>query len=459
MSEVRPLIRLAIPVVLTQLGIMTMALVDLFMIGRLGSQSLAGAALGDLWVWGTFCIAMGVIMGLDPIVSQAHGAGDGDRAGRAVQRGIVVAIGLGIVIWILFGFTEVVMARLSGDPELAAIAQEYCSLQGWSIAPLLIFAAFRQYLQGRGIMRPALWTILAANLFNVVANEILIFGIPALPSWGIAGFGALALNDMTAFGVAGAGLATALTRCSMMLTIIAWIVIFSLHRGAWVPWRFSTFHWRGFREQFRFGVPIGLQIGAEVWAFQMASLFAVKLGPLVLAAHTVTLKLASTSFMIPLGIGAAAATRVGNLIGEGLPRQALRAAWTAIGLGATVMTICAICFVSLRHVLGHGFSEDPEVLALVATALPVAAAFQVFDGIQVTAAGALRGAGRTLVTGIAFLIGFWMIALPLGRLLGNHIGLPGIWWGLCIGLGLVAIALCIDLRRSGRRLKMQEEAS
>ena len=435
MGEVGILVRLAIPVALAQLGMMSMGLVDLWMVGRLGKDSLGGVALGDLWAFGTTAIGMGIVMGLDPIVSQAHGAGDGERAGRALQRGVVVACLLGGVIWYLFGFAAQVTVLFDQEPHLAEIGGRYCAVQGWSIPAFLVFVALRQYLQGRGMMRPTLWTILIANVFNYATNKVLIFGH-------------LGFEPM---GIEGAGIATGLSRIVMLVILIAWILKFRLHRGAWAPVRLATFHLRGFGEILRYGIPVGFQIGAEVWAFQAASLFAGRLGVEALAAHTITLKIASTSFMIPLGIGAAAATRVGNLVGEGdLPRSRL-AAWTAIRLGAAVMFISGLTFALMREKLGRAFSEDPEVLALIASALPVAAAFQIFDGIQVSAAGALRGAGRTMVTGIAFIVGFYVIALPASYMLSRHYGLAGIWWGLCLGLMLVAGVLCTDLWLSQKR--------
>jgi MATE family multidrug resistance protein len=435
MSEVRTLTRLAVPVAVTQLGTMSLGLVDLWMVSRLGREAFAGVALGDIWIFGTFCLGMGVLFGLDPIVAQAHGARDGERAGRAVQRGLVLSVLLGAAIGAAWLFAEGAMWLLGQEPELAAIAGQYCRAQWWSVTPLLAFTALRQFLQGRGLMRPALWTLLLANLFNAGANWVLIFGHLGFP----------------ALGVEGAAIATGLTRVVLLATLVLWIVGFGLHRGAWTPWRLAILHPRGFRELLGYGLPTAFQIGAEVWAFQAATIFAGRLGEASLAAHTITLKIASTSFMVPLGIGAAAATRVGNLIGAGRIEHARRSAWTAVALGGGVMAASGAAFIVLRHQLGRIFTEDPEVLALVAIALPVAAAFQVFDGIQVAAAGALRGAGRTLVAAIAFLLGFYLLALPAGWWLSGRIGLAGIWWGLCIGLAAVAAILCRDLLRAGSR--------
>ncbi|MHC4935030.1 MAG: MATE family efflux transporter [Planctomycetota bacterium] len=431
-GEIRALTQLAVPVALTQLGMMSMGLVDLWMVGRLGKEALGGVALGDLWVWGTTCLGMGILQGLDPIVSQAHGAGDGPRAGRALQRGCVLALVLGTVNWGILLLSEPVWLALDQDPVHAGISARYCSVQGWSLPFFLLFTALRQYLQGRGLMRPALWTILIANVFNVAANEVLIFG-------------GLGIEPM---GVEGAGIATASSRVVMFAVLLGWTLGFRLHEGAWSPLRRENLHRRGFAEILRFGVPVGFHVGAEVWAFQTASIFAGQLPDGNLQAHTITLKIASTSFMIPLGIGAAATTRVGNLIGEGRLKRAKRAAWTAIGLGVLVMAASGLLFVTMRHELGRIFTDDPELLALTSAVLPIAAAFQVFDGIQVTAAGALRGAGRTMITGLAVILAFYLVGLPTGRWLSGELGLPGLWWGLCLGLAVISLVLCVDLWRA-----------
>jgi MATE family multidrug resistance protein len=201
----------------------------------------------------------------------------------------------------------------------------------------------------------------------------------------------------------------------------------------------------------RLGLPTGLQFGLEVWAFQLTTLLAGRLGLVPLGAHTIVLNLASFSFMFPLGISMAASVRVGNLVGAGDLRGARRSALLALALGAGVMSLFALAFYFLRWRLPGLYSADPKVTAAAASILPIAAGFQMLDGTQVVASGILRGLGRTRPAAVATLVGYYLLALPLGWLLGLRHGqsLAGLWWGLATGLAVVAIALLAWLLRPG----------
>jgi MATE family multidrug resistance protein len=201
----------------------------------------------------------------------------------------------------------------------------------------------------------------------------------------------------------------------------------------------------------RLGLPIGLQFGLEVWAFQLTTLLAGRLGLVPLGAHTIVLNLASFSFMFPLGISMAASVRVGNLVGAGDLRGARRSALLALALGAGVMSLFALAFYFLRWRLPGLYSADPKVTAAAASILPIAAGFQMLDGTQVVASGILRGLGRTRPAAVATLVGYYLLALPLGWLMGLRHGqsLAGLWWGLATGLAVVAIALLAWLLRPG----------
>ncbi|MFQ5653738.1 MAG: MATE family efflux transporter [Planctomycetota bacterium] len=434
-QELSILTRLALPVVLTQIGWMTMGLVDVWMVGRLGKEALASVALGDLWIFGTMIVAMGILFGLDPLVSQAHGARRGERAGLFLQRGVVLALLLSLPLMLLWSWTKPALIGLGQQPDLGAQAQVYAGAQVFSAAPMLVFVALRQYLQGRGIMRAGLWITLFANVVNAVLNWGLIFGHFGFPE----------------LGVRGAGIATGITRAFMMGALILWTRAFRLHHGAWIPWSRAALRPSGLLEVLRSGGPVGIQYGLEVWAFQVASLFAGRIGAGPLAAHTIVLKFASLSFMVPYGISIAAATRVGNLIGAGDPRRARRAAWIAIGMGAGGMLCFALVFVLLRHWLPARFSSEPEVLHLAAAVLPIAAAFQLFDGTQVVGGGILRGMGNTLPAALFNLLGYYALAIPFAWWLtfARGWGLEGVWWGLCAGLGAVSALLLLWIARRG----------
>jgi len=435
--ELRTILRLSAPVIVTQLGTMMLGVVDNVMLGRLSVEALNASSLGRLWVMGTYLLGLGLVFGIDPFVSHAHGAGDGKGAALALQRGLIVALAVSLPLAILWCCTEEFLVLFGQDALLAREAERYALVQIPGLPFLLGFNALRQYLQGRGILRPAMWVALLAIGLNAFLNWILIFGRLGAP----------------ALGVVGAGIATALTEVAMFLLLLALVIFGRLHQGAWIPWSREALSLRGLSRVLGVGAPVALQIGLEMWAFQIVTLWAGHLGTLELAAHTIVLNLASLSFMIPLGISIGTATRVGNLLGAGLREEAQRAAYVAFGLGAAVMALCAITFLVGRHALPALYTRDPGVLAIAAGVLPIAAAFQLFDGLQVVGTGILRGMGRTLPGALINLVGYYALALPTASWLGfkaGH-GLAGLWWGLSLGLATVAAMLLVWVARRGPR--------
>lgn len=439
---VRKLLAIAGPVALTQLGLMGFGIVDTLMLGRVGIAELDAAALGNVWLWGTMTLGLGIVYGLDPIIAQAHGRGDGARAGLALQQGLILALVVSLPLIGALYLTQEAMLAAGQEPVLAAMAEDYIGMQAWSIAPLLCFYALRQYLQGRGIVNPALWLTALANLFNIGANELLIFGVEGPLS-------------IPALGLEGAALATACTRSFMAVGLALWIALAGLHRGAWVPWSARSFEPAGLLELLRLGVPVGLQYTLEVWAFQLSTLLAGELGRLELAAHTIVLNVASVTFMIPLGISFAVSTVIGNLIGEGRREAAQRLAWIGFALGGGAMLCSAVLLVSTRELIPGLYTENLAVVALAAGIMPIAAAFQLFDGLQVVGGGILRGIGNTMPAAVFNAIAYYGVALPLAAYLvwARGGGLPAIWWSMALGLALVAgtLVLWVHLRGPARQ--------
>jgi MATE family multidrug resistance protein len=433
--EIRRLSGLATPVVITQVGMMTMGMVDVIMLGHVGVNELAAASLGRVWLFGTLLMAFGVVIGIDPIIAQAHGRRDAHRLGLGLQQGLVVAAGTGLILSGLWFFTEPMLNLFGQDPELARMARGYVWVQIPTTIPVLFYVTLRHYLQGRGIVKPAMWITLGANGLNVFLNWVLIFGNLGFPE----------------LGLVGAGIATGCTRTFMFLALLGLMLAFRFHDGGWTGWNREALRPARIREVLHFGVPVSLHTGLEVWAFQTATLFAGRLGTEQLAAHVITLTLASFMFMFPLGISFAAVTRVGNLIGENRKQEAQTSAWVALGMGAAVMAIGAVIFVMFRDLLPHMYTKDPTVTLLATSVLPIAAAFQMSDGIQVVAAGVLRGMGRTRPAAVFNFIGYWVFALPLAWWLAfeRGWGLRGIWWGLVLGLGVIAVLLVIWIARRG----------
>lgn len=435
--ELRHVLRLGVPVAMTQLASMMLGIVDFVMLGRIGTEALGGANLGRVWVTGTQMLAMGLLLGIDPVISQAHGARDRGRLGIALQQGFTLALVLSVPLALLWLPTGWVLTGMGQAPELAALGRDYA----WARIPgapfFLVFLVYRSWLQGRGLMRPTLLVVLAGNLVNVFANWVLIYGNLGFP----------------ALGVVGAGLATSMVEAFMWLAMVLLVRGARLGRGAWIGWSRAALERSGLARIVRLGLPVGAQLGLEVWAFQLATLAAGWLGEAPLAAHTIALSLASVTFMVPLGLAIAASTRVGNLIGARREGDAQVAAWASLALGATVMLGAALVFLLGRELLPLIFVDrrQLEVIALCATVLPIAAAFQVFDGTQVVAGGVLRGMGRTRPAALFHLVGFYLLALPMAWFLGFRLGwgLAGIWWGLALGLGAVALALVIWIWRRG----------
>ncbi len=434
-AEVRKMLALGLPVAGTQVSTMLLLVVDAIMVGHVSVEAMAAASLANVWIWATFMFAQGVLMGLDPIVSQAHGARDGERAGRALHAGLLVALVLSAALGCLWLATERVLLATGQDPALARMAHAYTLVQIPSIPFFLVYTALRQYLQGREYMRPALFVIAGANVLNVLFAWALIFGHLGFPP----------------LGIVGAGIAACLTRVASGVGLVALVAGFGLHHGAWVPVGRGSLRLRELRELAAYGLPVAVQVSLEAWAFSGASLLVGHLGAEALAAHTIAINLASLSFMMPLGIAQGAATRVGNLVGAREPAAAQRAAWVSLALGAGVMGLAAVTFVVLRGWLPRLYTPDAAVVAACAAIMPIAAAFQVFDGTQVVGCGILRGMGRVRPATAFNLIGYWCLGLPLGgwlALRGGY-GLAGLWWGLALGLAVVACSLVVFVARRG----------
>ena len=434
-EEMRRLTAIAVPVALSQLAIMSMGFVDLVMVGRVSVEAFAAVSLANPWQYATLLFANGFLMALDPIVSQAHGARDGDRAGRALQQGLVLALLMSPWVILAWTQTEEVLLALGQEARLAHEAERFLLVQIPSVPFFLTYAALRQYLQGREIVRPVLWVVLIGNVVNALANWVLVFGKLGVP----------------ALGLVGSGLATSLTRIAMFGAGVGLVVAFRLHEGAWVPWSRAAFAPAGLRALLAIGFPISLQMSLEMWAFAASNLIAGRLGAEAVAAHGMVMNLASITFMVPLGIAQGTAVRVGNLIGAGELAQSQRAAWLGIAMGAGFMTLSAVGFVVGRDVLPRLYTPEAAMIAAAAAILPIAGAFQVFDGTQSVASGVLRAMGRPGPAAVFNLVGYWVLALPLGAwlALGRGAGLVGLWWGLCAGLVVVAIGLVLWIWRGG----------
>jgi len=428
-TEVRDTLRLAIPVVLTQLGGIAMGITDTIMVGRLGPDPLSAVALGNSVSFTALVGGMGALLALDPMVSQAFGAGRQAQCGRALDHGVVLSLFLGIPTMLFLSQAEPILRLLRQSADLSLSAAAYIHGILFGVLPFLFFAVIRQFLQGISRPRPAMTIVLLANLLNVFANWVFIYGHLGMP----------------AMGSTGAAWATTLVRWIMFLGLLGWLLAQSDLRvygfRLWPrPIEFGLL-----QRMARLGFPVGLQYGLEVGTFAAASVMMGWLGTLQLAGHQIALNLCSTSFMIPVGLSATAAVRVGQALGRNDIAGARRAAFTSYALGMAFMGTAALAFTLIPQVFVGAYTEDPELLAMGVSLLTIGAVFQLSDGTQAIAIGALRGAADTRMSMIVAFFAYWCIGLPLGWALAfrTAMGAPGLWWGLTAGLTVVALVLAL----------------
>ena len=434
--ELGALWRLAWPLIVTQVAFMMLGFVDTLLLGRLSVAALDAVALANMYGWAALALGMGAVMGMDPLVSQAYGDGDSEAAALALQRGLVVAFGVGIPVGIAWSLTEPALLLLGQDPELARLAQEYNLLRAPSAPFILSFTAIRGWLAGRNVVAPAMWLAVGMNVLNAVLGWALIFGKLGLPR----------------LELTGAALVASAVAIAEPAALWAVIRFGGIHHGAWRRWDRRSFDVRGLLQIVRIGFPTGLQMSLEGSAWSLAAMMAGWLGPSALAAHTIVLNMIALWFQVPVGISLAGSVRVGNLLGASDLPGARLAGSVALGLGASVMLIAAVILIVFRGELPFLFTGELDVVGLSALILPIAGAFQVLDGTQIVAGGILRGAGRTRGPALANLFGYYTFALPLAAWAGaaDRAGIVGIWWSLLIGLVIVASLMLFWLRRASR---------
>ncbi len=438
-SDFRLTLRLALPLIVAEVGWMSMGVVDTIMVGRLPNSAIAIGAtgLGQSLYHMVAIFGGGLLLGMDTFVAQAYGREDVHDARTTLLNGLVLAVLLTPFLMTAVSFWPALMRYFGISLELVGPMQPFLMALNWGTLPLLAYFALRRYLQAVNVAVPITFALVSANIVNAIGNWALIYGH-------------LGFRPM---GITGSGWSTCLARV-YMVTVLALTLV-------WVESRrkLSQRDTRGKRAHrvdphriwalLKLGAPAAGQILLEIGAFSAATALCAKLGPVPLSGHEIALNCAAFTFMVPLGISSAAAVRVGQALGRGDPDGARRAGWSAILLGAAFMACAGLLFVSAPHVIARVFSPDPVVIGVGAKLLLVAAAFQLFDGIQVVTTGALRGAGDTTTPMVANFVAYWLIGIPAGYVLCFRLGWGafGVWIGLCSGLMLIGSALLTTWHR------------
>ncbi len=415
-SQLRPLLRLAIPVIVAELGWMMMGIVDLVMAGRVSAEAIGAVAIGNILFNTVGLIAFSLLLGLDTLVSQAVGANKPEDGRHSLRQGFWLAAIVTPVLLLVMWALVPLMGLWGLDAEVYALASPYSYVLALSVFPIAAYTAQRRYLQCLHIVRPVSVALLSANLVNVALNFVL------LPQFGVT------------------GIAWATVGSRVYLALFLYLV---LRQREPMALRFEWPEWGRIGALFRLGLPAAGHIFSEISVFAAATALAGRFPAVALAAHEVTLNHAALAYMVPLGISSSAAVMVGNELGAGNPPAARRAGSTALVFGAVFMAVSAVAmFVFPRQILGI-YTTDEAVIRYAVPLLFWAAAFQLFDGIQVVATGALRGRGDTRTPFLAGLLGYWVLGLPIGAWLcfWRGQGVAGLWMGLSLGLGVVSVLL------------------
>jgi MATE family multidrug resistance protein len=425
--ELVSLLKLAGPVVLAEIGWMSMGIVDTMMVGPLGPAAIAATGLGSGVFTSLAIFGMGLMLGLDALVSRAHGAGSIDDCVRWLHQGVWLALGAAPVIMALTWLIFTTLDRWGLHPEIRALVGPYLRVIAFGAPPLLLYAAFRRYLQGMHVVRPIMLALLTANLVNAAGNWLLIYGNLGLP----------------ALGVEGSAWATTAARVYMAAFLFVAIRLEHRSRGDRHPAVPLGADPRRILQLVRLGLPAASQITLEVGVFAAATALAGRLDPVESGSHQIALNIVALAFMVPLGLASSGAVRVGFALGAHDSHRAVVAGWTALGASAAITALMGIALFLWPAPLLRAFTTDPRVIEIGTGLLAIAAAFQLFDGTQAVATGVLRGAGDTRTPMIVNVVGHWVLGLPVGYVLCFPLGwgVSGLWIGLSIGLVTVALVL------------------
>ena len=423
---------------------MSMGLVDTLMVGPLGPAAIGATGMGSGVFTAIVIFGMGLMLGLDALVSRAAGAGRPDECVRWLHQGVVLALCVAPFVMLLTWGAFATIDAWGLNPQIRALAGPYLQVIALGALPLLLYAAFRRYLQGIHVVRPIMFALVSANLVNAVANAILIYGR----------FGAPAL------GVTGSAWATCIARAYMAVFLYVAIRREHRRRGAAHPRVPFAFDSARMRRLIALGAPAASQITLEVGVFALATALAARLDSVSSASHQIALNIASVVFMVPLGLSSAGAVRVGHAVGARDIHRARRAGWTALALGGVVMTVLGLVLFLFPVPMLSAFTTDARVLDIGTRLLAIAAAFQLFDGTQAVATGVLRGLGDTRTPMVMNVIGHWLLGLPVGYALCFRFGwgVAGLWIGLSIGLVFCAIVLMATWIRRTRHVTLPPDA-
>jgi MATE family multidrug resistance protein len=447
--ELTETLKLAVPIALTQLGQIAMMTTDLALIGRLGDEAVAAAALAHTVFFITFTFGMGLVSAVAPLAAQAFGARNPRLVRRSLRVGLWAALVISLPMMVLPLYGEQLLVMLGQAPATARLAQRYLLGLAWGITPALWFLAIRGFMGAVNRPEPGLWITLAAIPANAVLVYLLIHGELGLPR----------------LELFGAGLATTILNSGMFLAGV-WFAHgrrpFKKYQILGNIWRID---WMLMRQLVVIGAPISISFLMEYGLFAAAALLMGLISTTALAAHQIALQVTAILFMVPFGIGMAATVRVGHAVGRNDAAAVKRAGFVATLLGivlVSTLTLAVILgrFAIARFFFGEAVESGGVVIELTATLLMVGATFFVADGIQTVAAGALRGMNDTRLPLLFAAMSYWLIGFTAayGLAFGAKLGAVGVWIGLSCGTAVYAVLLILRFRLLAKHLEFTKSA-
>jgi MATE family multidrug resistance protein len=441
-AELRPTLRLALPLVLAEIGWMSMAIVDTMMVGRLpnSAAAIAAVSIGSNIFHVLAFFGEGLLIGLDTLVSQAFGAGKREDCHRSLLNGVYLTVVIAPILSAPVLLFKWFLRWIHVEEPVAEMALPYTYALAAGMLPLLLYFAVRRALQAMDMVRPVAFALITANLVNLGTNYVLIYGKFGFP----------------ALGVAGSGWSTAIARIYMVGVLIGYLFWYDQRHHTNLLKTPVEIDLKRIRHLLSLGFPAAVQITMEISVFALVAALIARLGAIALASHQIALNTVAFTYMVPLGISSAAAVRVGQALGRKDPRGAALAGNTAILLGGGFMAFMSAALLLFPRYVALMYTRDDVVIRSTIGLLAVGAAFQLFDGIQTVATGALRGTGDTRTPMACHFTGYWLIGLPLGIYLcfWRRWGVFGLWTGLSLALILIGMAMLFFWRRKVQTLEV-----
>jgi MATE family multidrug resistance protein len=440
-AELSGLWQLAWPILIGQLAYIGMSVVEVSMAGHASAQDLAGVSIG-VSIWNMMMITiMGVMMAINPMVAHLVGAGDTDEVPHVVRQGLWNALGMGLLMAGCANLAALLFDHMALEPYVRHLAINFVHITSLAMPFFACYRVLYGYSTSINQTKPLMVIALVSLVLNIIVNSLLVFGLLGLPR----------------LGGLGCAFATLITVVFNLLALVWWMHHSSAYRSTWPFSHFEAPHWSQIKNLLKLGLPIGVTYFAETSAFSLIALLIAEFGTTQVAAHQIALNFTALLFMVPLSIGLALLTRVGQSLGAGEPVRARYQAWVGVALGLGFAVVSAGFIALARNEIAQAYTSDPKVIALTAQLFVLAAIFQLSDATQVIASCAIRGYKVTRSPMVIHLTAFWVFSLPLGYCLGlapswmpwtpaQPMAAQGFWIALVVGLTIAALGLVLLLR-------------